>query len=98
MQLFGYASKNLKAFAGSDAVREMMSVANLTEPIARRLLTLWKNDAWNETITECCSTAVGSQLFNVSLWTELSRHRVDDVCLLCPANRAWPALVLGHLC
>jgi hypothetical protein len=84
MQLFGYACKNLTAFDGSDAVGEMMSVANLTEPIARRLLTLWKNEAWNETIKECCYTAVGSELFNISLWTELSRHRVEDVRLPLP--------------
>jgi hypothetical protein len=66
-----------------------MRVANLTEPIARRLLTLWKKEGWSDTITACCDTAVGSHLFNISLWTDLSRHRVDDVrmpppCLPCP--------------
>jgi hypothetical protein len=79
MQLVGYEKKKPRAFQEDNALKELMRLANVQEGIARRVLTLWGNDDWKKMITTCCGTAVGSYLFNVSRWTDLSRYRVDDV-------------------
>jgi hypothetical protein len=88
MQLVAYESKTPKVFEDSNALEKMICIVNLPKAGTRRLYTLWKNKQWKEMIQACCSTAVGGHLFNVALWTELSRHRVEDVstptpCLLC---------------
>jgi hypothetical protein len=81
MQVTGYAAKNPTAFQGSNAqvAQRMVKVANLSRAIGRRLATLWENQRWQAMLTRWCHTAVGSALFNLSLWTDLSRFRVDDV-------------------
>jgi hypothetical protein len=93
MQLVVYESQNPTAFQGSNALKEMSRVVSLPEPTTRRLYTLWKNDRWKKMITACCSTAVGIHLFNIALWTELSRHRVEDVST--PTLNAWPQCYFG---
>jgi hypothetical protein len=79
MQLTWYEAENPKAFQGDDAQKELARIANLPGRIVRRLYTLWYNDCWKAMITEWCGTAVGRALFNLSLWTDLIRFRVDDV-------------------
>jgi hypothetical protein len=71
-----YKKENPKAFQGPKGLKEMI---RLVPHDGRRAYTLWQNTQWKEKISDWCSTAVGRRLFNFSLWTELSRCRVDDV-------------------
>lgn len=86
MQLVTLKEQDPKVFQGSNAQveKEMVRTANLSGrdqfPI-RRLVTLWKNLSWHAMITEWCRTAIGRSLFQLSLWGDLARYRIDDVCI-----------------
>lgn len=80
-QITGYATKDPAAFQGkiTQVAQRMVKVANVSRDIGRRMATLWENQSWQAMLTQWSRTAVGCTLFNLSLWTELSRFRVDDV-------------------
>lgn len=84
MQLTTLAQQDPKLFQGTnrEVEKEMDAIANLTgreEFPIRRMVTLWKNDSWKTMIGQWCSTAVGRSAFNISLWGDLARFRIDDV-------------------
>ena len=84
MQLVTLAEQDPKVFQGTNAQveKEMVRTANLSGrdqfPV-RRLATLWKNRSWHAMITRWCRTALGRSLFQLSLWGDLARCRIDDV-------------------
>ncbi|KAG9249376.1 uncharacterized protein F5Z01DRAFT_641249 [Emericellopsis atlantica] len=45
---------------------------------ASRLITLWQNERWKPVITRICQTAVGRDLFNISVWEWLASRRIDN--------------------
>lgn len=61
-----------------DEMLDILGHSEATFPI-RRLVTLWKAKGWRELITRWCKTPLGDSLFQLSLWEELSRCRIDDV-------------------
>lgn len=44
----------------------------------RRLAILWKNDRWRAFVTRLCERKMGKDLFNISIFQELSSYRIDD--------------------
>lgn len=86
MELATLAETDLSLFSGDNgSVKdEMLDMLSLSGPIdfpIRRLVTLWKNTKWKAAITEWCCTSLGRDTFNVSLWDEMARLRIDDVSL-----------------
>jgi hypothetical protein len=87
MELATLAESDSTLFQGTAAQvgDEMLAMLGLNEqfkfPI-RRLVTLWKNSAWQPMTTEWCRTGIGHSTFNISLWAELVGHRIDDVSSL----------------
>jgi hypothetical protein len=86
MELAALADADSLLFQGKDgSVRdEMLETLGLSGQVQfpiRRLVTLWKNTNWAPMITRWCRTSIGRATFNVSLWEELARYRIDDVSL-----------------
>jgi hypothetical protein len=44
----------------------------------RRLAILWKNDRWRAFVTRLCERKMGKDLFNISIFQNLSSYRIDD--------------------
>jgi hypothetical protein len=86
MELATLAESDATLFQGTatQVGDEMLASLGLNEqfkfPI-RRLVTLWKNNAWQPMMTDWCRTALGHSTFNISLWADLAVHRIDDVRL-----------------
>lgn len=101
MELATLAESDPSLFKGnaSQVGDKMLAMLGLTEQFKfpmRRLVTLWRNNAWHPMITEWCQTAIGHSTFNISLWADLAVHRIDDVSLLRPVIRPftnWAVLV-----
>jgi len=84
MQISTLSQQDSTLFQGSskEVEEEMEAIANLggrDEFPTRRMVTLWKNRSWKAMITRWCSTALGRSTFNISLWADLARCRIDDV-------------------
>lgn len=84
MELVALAAAENTLFQGSNGPiqDEMLQTLGLSSRVAfpiRRLVTLWKNSHWREVITRWCQTSIGRATFNVSLWEEMARCRIDDV-------------------
>ncbi|KFX85916.1 hypothetical protein V490_09323, partial [Pseudogymnoascus sp. VKM F-3557] len=84
MELATAAKVDPSLFQGIDgaAVKgEMLDVLGLSGPVGfpiRRLVTLWRNPSWRAITTSWCQTPIGRATFNVSLWDEMARFRMDD--------------------
>jgi hypothetical protein len=86
MELAALAAADCSLFRGTNGQvqDEMLRALGLSGRVPfpmRRLMTLWKNSSWQPMITRWCYTAIGRDTFNVSLWEEMARHRIDDVSL-----------------
>jgi hypothetical protein len=84
MELVTLAKADSSLFQGSssEVQKEMLAVLGLSGRVKfpiRRLATLWKNSTWLPMITRWCSTAIGRSTFNLSMWEEMARYRIDDV-------------------
>jgi hypothetical protein len=81
------AEQDSSLFQGSNAEvqRIMIDTLRLSGwvkfPIPR-LVTLWKNKTWQGMISRWCRSAIGRSTFNISLWEDMARFRIDDVCLI----------------
>jgi hypothetical protein len=87
MELATLAAADSSLFKGTNAQvqGEMLRALGLSGRVPfpiRRLMTLWKNRSWQPMVTRWCSTEMGRETFNVSLWEEMARHRIDDVSLV----------------
>jgi hypothetical protein len=87
MELATLAAADSSLFKGANAQvqDEMLRALGLSGRVPfpiRRLMTLWKNRSWKPMATRWCSTEMGRETFNVSLWEEMARHRIDDVSLV----------------
>ena len=71
-----------------DEVLEGLGLSGQVQFPIRRLVTLWKNTSWRPMITRWCRTSIGRATFNVSLWDELARYRIDDV-----SCSSWPSVL-----
>lgn len=85
MELISLAETDPKLFQGTNGSiqKEMLQALGLSGRIQfpiRRLVTLWRNSCWKEMITRWCQTSLGRATFNVSLWEEMARCRIDEVC------------------
>ena len=86
VELVTLAKADSSLFQGnsSEIQKEMLTVLGLSGRVKfpiRRLATLWKNSTWQPMITRWCSTAIGRATFNISMWEEMVRYRIDDVGL-----------------
>jgi len=86
MELVALAHADDSLFQGKDGsirdeMLEMLGLSGQVQFPMRRLVTLWKNTTWAPMITRWCRTSIGRATFNVSLWEELARYRIDDVSL-----------------
>lgn len=84
MELVALANADHSLFRGNQGLvhNEMLQALHLSGQVKfpiRRLATLWKNTSWQPMITRWCRTAIGRATFNVSLWEEVARYRIDDV-------------------
>jgi hypothetical protein len=84
MELVTLAKADSSLFQGSSikVQKEMLVVLGLSGRVKfpiRRLVTLWKNSTWLPMITRWCRTAIGRSTFNISMWEEMARYRIDDV-------------------
>ena len=84
MELVTLAKADSSLFQGnsSEVQKEMLAVLGLSGRVKfpiRRLTTLWKNSTWLPMITRWCGTAIGQATFNISMWEEMARYRIDDV-------------------
>lgn len=84
MELATLANANPSLFQGKhgsiqDEILQGLGLSGQVQFPIRRLVTLWKNTSWRAMITRWCQTSIGRATFNVSLWEELARYRVDDV-------------------
>lgn len=86
MELVSLAESDSKLFQGTNGPiqNEMVQALGLSGRVQfpiRRLVTLWKNSKWKAMITRWCRTSIGRATFNVSLWEEMARYRIDNVSL-----------------
>ena len=86
MELATAAKVDSSLFQGihRPAKYEMLDMLGLSGPVdfpIRRLVTLWRNLSWQTIITSWCQTAIGRATFNMSLWDDMARFRMDDVSL-----------------
>lgn len=65
-----------------DEMLQMLGLSGRIQFPIRRLVTLWRNSSWKKMITRWCETSIGRATFNVSLWEEMARCRIDDVSTL----------------
>lgn len=84
MELSALASADSLLFQGNhrpiqDEMLDALRLSGTVKFPIRRLVTLWKNTSWQPMITRWCRTLIGRATFNVSLWDELARYRIDDV-------------------
>lgn len=88
MELATLAEQDETLFRGTtnaEVEMEMLETLGLSGRVKfpiRRLVTLWKNNSWRAMITRWCRTGVGRSTFNISLWGDLARFRIDDVSLV----------------
>lgn len=87
MELATLAKQDETLFRGSTTKvkEEMLETLGLSGRVGfpiDRLVTLWKNNSWRDMITRWCHTSMGLSTFNISLWAEMSRFRIDDVSLV----------------
>jgi hypothetical protein len=97
MELATLAAADASLFQGanSQVQDEMLRALGLSGRVPfpmRRLMTLWRNRSWQPLVTRWCYTAIGRETFNVSLWEEMARHRIDDVSLCLSSN------ILEYMC
>jgi hypothetical protein len=83
-ELTTLASFDPKLFKGSNKaieseMLEMLGLSGRVKFPIRRLVTLWRNEKWYKMITYWCQIDIGQSTFNISIWDELARCRVDDV-------------------
>ncbi|OBT95119.1 hypothetical protein VE01_07344 [Pseudogymnoascus verrucosus] len=83
MELATLAEQDKTLFQGSSTgvKKEMLETLGLSGCVGfpiRRLVTLWKNNSWRDMITRWCRTGVGRSTFNISLWDNMARFRIDD--------------------
>jgi len=86
MELAALAEQDSTLFQGTntEVQKEMLETLGLSSRVKfpiRRLVTLWKNSSWKSIITKWCCTAIGRSTFNISLWEDMARFRIDDVSL-----------------
>jgi hypothetical protein len=84
IELVALADTDSRLFQGTSGPiqDEMLQTLGLSGRIQfpiRRLVTLWKNSSWRQMITRWVQTSIGRATFNVSLWEEMARCRIDDV-------------------
>jgi hypothetical protein len=84
MELVAFADTDSSLFQGTNGPiqDEMLQTLGLSGRIQfpiRRLVTLWKNTGRQRMITRWCRILIGRATFNVSLWEEMARFRIDDV-------------------
>lgn len=84
MELVSLAEADPALFQGKrgpiqDEMLQTLGLSGRVKFPIRRLVTLWKNTGWREMITAWCQTSVGRATFNLSLWEEMARCRIDDV-------------------
>lgn len=84
MELVSLAKADATLFQGKNGSLqdEMLQTLGLSGRVKfpiRRLVTLWKNSSWRRMVTRWCQTSVGRATFNLSLWEEMARCRIDDV-------------------
>ncbi|KFY91984.1 hypothetical protein V498_05204 [Pseudogymnoascus sp. VKM F-4517 (FW-2822)] len=83
MELATAAKFDPSLFQGVDrpVKYEMLDMLGLSGTVKfpiRRLVTLWRNLSWQTIITSWCQTAIGRATFNLSLWDDMARFRMDD--------------------
>jgi hypothetical protein len=69
--------------SGQLVEEEMKKYLLLSESMrfpVRRLCTLWRSHAWQPMITKFCATAVGRDLFSISVFELMLSCRMDAVC------------------
>jgi hypothetical protein len=84
MALEALADADPTLFQGSNGPiqQEMLEKLGLSGRVPfpmRRLVTLWRNESWHNMAERWCQTPIGRATFNVSLWEEMARCRVDEV-------------------
>lgn len=84
MELVALAGADNTLFQGTtgpiqDEMLQTLGLSGRVQFPIRRLVTLWKNNNWQQMITSWCRASIGRALFNVSLWEEMARYRIDDV-------------------
>lgn len=84
MELVALAGADNTLFQGAngpiqDEMLQTLGLSGRVQFPIRRLVTLWKNRSWQRMITRWCRTSIGRATFNVSLWEEMARCRIDDV-------------------
>lgn len=84
MELISLAKADKSLFQGNNGTvsEEMLLHLGLSGRVKfpiRRLVTLWNNIELRNAVTLWCDTAIGKATFNISLWDEMTRNRVDDV-------------------
>jgi hypothetical protein len=91
VELVALADADNTLFQGANGPiqKEMLEMLGLSGRVrfpTRRLVTLWKNSDWRHMITEWCRSSIGRATFNVSLWDDMARCRIDDVSSLVQAS------------
>ncbi len=84
MELVALAEADHTLFQGTngslqDEMLQTLGLSNRVQFPMRRLVTLWKNDRWRQLTSQWCRTSIGRATFNVSLWEEMARCRIDEV-------------------
>lgn len=84
MELVSLVNADRTLFQGANGpiqqeMLERLDLSGRAQFPMRRLVTLWKNTHWYDMITRWCQTTIGRATFNISLWEEIARYRVDDV-------------------
>jgi hypothetical protein len=85
MEVVTLADLDETLFQGScaDVQREILGALGLsgrTKFPIRRMATLWKNKQWRAMITRWCETEIGRATFSISLWVDMAKCRIDEVC------------------
>lgn len=86
MELATAAKFDPSLFQGVDGpvkyeMLDMLGLSGTVKFPIRRLVTLWRNLSWQTIITSWSQTAIGRATFNLSLWDDMARFRMDDVSL-----------------
>jgi len=72
-----------------ESIKEYACLGSDPDFPLRKLVTLWRNNAWHEMITSWCNTELGRCELKISMWSELAGYRLDNVSHYCflPCSR-----------
>lgn len=78
-----------------EQIKQRLLLSESTRFPVRRLCTLWRSSAWRPVITKLCTSAVGRDFFNISLFELMLSCRIDAV--RTTAATPWPMLPRADL-